>query len=153
MIIRKVSPKDIDAFVETYTKAYEELKDYRYTSRSDVKSYFKWLYKRDKEGFLVAEIDGKVVGFAAGDSNWINLEGERVLEIHEIFVIPEMRGKGIGKKLLERLLEYGEKKGLKLAELWVGEKNYRAIAFYKALGFKETGLWGKWLRMIKPLDS
>ncbi len=153
MIIRKATLKDIDAFIEIYAKAYEELKDYKYTSKSDIKHYFKWLYKRDKEGFLAAEIDGRVVGFAAGDSNWVNSEGERVLEIHEIFVIPEMRGKGIGTKLMERLLDYGKKKGLKLAELWVGEKNYKAIEFYKALGFKEAGFWGKWLRMIKSLNS
>ncbi len=153
MTIRNVTLKDIDAFIETYTKAYEELKDYKYTTRSDIKNYFKWLHKRDKEGFFVAEVDGKVVGFAAGDSKWVNSEGERVLEIHEIFVIPEMRGKGVGTKLMERLLEYGKKRGLKLAELWVGEKNQRAIDFYRKLGFKEAGLWGKWLRMIKPLNS
>ncbi|MGC8872380.1 MAG: GNAT family N-acetyltransferase, partial [Caldimicrobium sp.] len=89
----------------------------------------------------------------AGDANWVNSEEERVLEIHEIFVIPEMRGKGIGTRLIEKLLEYGKKKGLKLAELWVGEKNYKAIEFYKTLNFKETGPGGKWIRMIKFLNS
>lgn len=153
MIIRKATLKDMEVFIENYIKAYERLKDYKYTSRSDVKHYFKWLYKRDREGFFVAEIDGKVAGFAAGDSNWINPEGLKVLEIHEIFVIPEMRERGIGRKLLEKLLEYGKSKGLKIAELWVGEKNFEAIEFYKKLGFKEAGLWGKWLRMIKPLNS
>ncbi|MGC8754871.1 MAG: GNAT family N-acetyltransferase, partial [Thermosulfidibacteraceae bacterium] len=84
--------------MEDYIKAYSDLKEYKYTSKKDIKNYFKWLYKRDKEGFFVAEVDGKIVGFAAGDANWINSEGEKVLEIHEIFVIPEMRGKGIGTK-------------------------------------------------------
>ncbi|MGC9017961.1 MAG: N-acetyltransferase [Caldimicrobium thiodismutans] len=153
MIIREVSEEDLEAFVEDYIKAYSDLKEYKYTSKKDIKNYFKWLYKRDKEGFFVAEVDGKIVGFAAGDANWINSEGEKVLEIHEIFVIPEMRGKGIGTKLIEKLLEYGKKKGLKLAELWVGEKNYKAIEFYKTLNFKETGHGGKWIRMIKFLNS
>ncbi len=110
MIIRRASLEDMKTFIETYFKAYEDLKDYKYSSKGDVKHYFKWLYKRDKEGFLVAEVDGRVVGFAVGDANWINSEGERVLEIHEIFVIPEMREKGIGTKLIEKLLEYGKRR-------------------------------------------
>jgi L-amino acid N-acyltransferase YncA len=89
MIIRQVRPDDIDNFIEIYTKAYKDLENYKYETKKEIKNYFKWLYKRDKEGFMVAEISGKPVGFAAGDTNWINFEGEKVLEIHEIFVLPE----------------------------------------------------------------
>lgn len=152
MKVRQAVPNDIDDFIETYIRAYKEFKNYKYETRKEIKNYFKWLYKRDKEGFLVAEINGKPVGFAAGDTNWINLDGEKVLEIHEIFVIPEFRGKGIGSSLLKEVLSYGIKKERKIAELWVGKTNYRAIEFYKKFGFKEGGEWGKWLRMIKSLD-
>lgn len=153
MIIRQVRPDDIDNFVETYIKAYKDLENYKYETKREIKNYFKWLYKRDKEGFIVAEENGNPVGFAVGDTNWINFEGEKVLEIHEIFVLPEFRNKGIGSKLLNELLNYGIKKGRKLAELWVGKTNYKAIDFYKNFGFKEVGEWGKWLRMIRPLGS
>lgn len=151
--LRKVLPDDLHKFIEAYIKAYETLSDYKYTTRSEIKNYFKWLYKRDKEGFLVAEKNENPVGFIAADSNWINHEGEKVLEIHEIFVIPEERKKGIGSLLLEEILKYGKNKKIKKAELWVGKTNYQAINFYKKFGFYEAGTWGKWLRMIKLLDS
>lgn len=151
--IRRVSQEDLEAFVEAYMRAYAEFTEYKYHTRAEVKNYFKWLYKRDKEGGFVAEDEGKAIGFAFGDGNWINSNGEKVLEIHEVFVLPEYRGKGIGKALMLKLLEYGKERGLKEAELWVGEKNERAIKFYKKLGFKEDGKVGKWLRMTKPLSS
>ena len=152
MIIRQVRPNDINDFIEIYIKAYEELENYKYKTKKEIKNYFKWLYKRDREGFMVAEENNKSVGFAAGDANWINFEGEKVIEIHEIFVLPEFRKRGIGSKLLNEILSYGIKKKRKLAELWVGKTNYKAINFYKRFGFKITGEWGKWLRMIKLLN-
>lgn len=150
--IRKISYEDKDQFIDVYIRAYQSLSDYKYTSKGEVKNYFKWLYKRDNQGFLVAEKDGKAVGFIAGDGNWIDQEGERVLEIHELFVLPEERRKGVGSMLLKEILEYGKKRGLKKVELWVGKTNYQAICFYKKFGFKEVGTWGKWLRMVRSLN-
>lgn len=152
MVIRQVKSDDINDFIEIYISAYEKLKNYKYETKKEIKNYFKWLYKRDKDGFILAEENAKPVGFAAGDTNWINFRGENVLEIHEIFVLPEFRRRGIGSKLLKELLSYGIKKGKKTAELWVGKTNYDAIKFYKNFGFEEAGEWGKWLRMIKSLS-
>ncbi len=152
MKIRRVKLEDMDKFIESYIKAYQELSDYKYQTKGDIKNYFKWLYKRDKDGFLVAEENRNFIGCVAGDSNWINYEGKKVLEIHEIFVIPEYRKKGIGSQLLREIINYGMKKKIELAELWVGKTNYNAIQFYKKFGFKEAGEWGKWLRMIRLLN-
>ena len=55
MLIRKVKPEDLNDFIEAYIKAYQELEDYKYNTRREIKNYFKWLYKRDKEGFIVVD--------------------------------------------------------------------------------------------------
>ncbi len=152
IIIRKVKKEDIESFIDCYIKAYQDLKNYKYKTRKDIKNYFKWLYNRDKDGFMIAEENNKIAGFIAVDANWVNYKGEKILEIHELFVLPEFRRKGIASKLLNKALEYGIKKGLNKAELWVGKTNYRAINFYKQFGFEEIGVWGKWLRMKKSLN-
>ncbi len=152
MIIRRVKRGDIDTFVEVYEKAYKGLEEYAYTKRRDIRNYFKWLYSRDKDGFMVAEVDGRAVGFVACDTNWISmLEGEKTGEIHELFVLPEYRNRGIGSTLLLKAIEYAKEKGRTYAELWVGRTNYRARRFYKKFGFAESGEWGKWIRMTKKL--
>ncbi len=152
-MIRNVRLEDQAVFTESYIQAYKNLNDYKYINYKDIKRYFKWLYKRDKNGFFVAEVDRKIAGFAAGDANWIDNSGRNVLEIHEIFVLPEFKGKGIGSKLLNTVLEYGKRQGRKIAGLWVGEHNFEAFNFYKAHGFEKVGKQGKWIRMIKYLHS
>ncbi len=150
MRIRNVRREDIDAFVKVYEEAYRGLEEYAYTRRRDIRNYFKWLYSRDKDGFMIAEDGDKAVGFVACDTNWISIfERKKVGEIHEIFVLPEYRGRGIGTELMRLAIEYARKRGRNVAELWVGRKNYRARKFYERLGFREAGEWGKWIRMVK----
>ncbi|MDI9642972.1 MAG: GNAT family N-acetyltransferase [Archaeoglobaceae archaeon] len=152
MEIRRVTKEDLESFVKVYTESYRGLERYAYKSRKIIKGYFKWLFARDHGGFMVAEIDGKAVGFVACDTNWISIfELKRVGEIHEIFVLPEYRRLGIGSKLLSSALSYAIERGRSLAELWVGETNYEAKKFYIGKDFKEAGKLGKWVRMVKEL--
>ncbi|GAB6886967.1 GNAT family N-acetyltransferase [Desulfothermus okinawensis JCM 13304] len=144
---------DIDSFIEAYIEAYWDMANYKYTTREEVENYFKWLYHRDKDGFILAEDNNEIAGFAGADTNWLGVDGEKILEIHEIFVLPKFREKDIGYKLLMECLAYGKRRGRRLAELWVGRKNYKSIKFYEKCGFERAGERGKWLRMIKLLDS
>ncbi|MCS7122194.1 MAG: GNAT family N-acetyltransferase [Archaeoglobaceae archaeon] len=153
MKIRRVKREDMEDFVEVYLKSYEGLEEYAYRTRKDVKWYFRWLFSRDKDGFIVAEVDSKIVGFVACDTNWFSIfEMEVVGEVHEIVVLPDYRFRGIGSRLLREALLYALQKERKLAELFVGKNNYVAKKFYRENGFEEVGEIGKWIRMIKKLD-
>ncbi|NPA32806.1 MAG: GNAT family N-acetyltransferase [Aquificae bacterium] len=150
--IRRVKEEDIPKLVELYLKAYKGLEEYAYTHPKDVKSYMEWLVRRDPEGFLVAETGGKPVGFIGADANWFSRrEGKLVGAVHEIVVDPEYRSRGIGKALMRSALDYFKKRGRDTAELWVGDKNTRAINFYKKLGFREEGRYNYWIRMKRGL--
>lgn len=152
-MIRRVRENDLNAFVEGYILSYRGLEDYAYRTRREVKNYFKWLLKRDPEGFMLAEKEG-VLGFVACDTNWFSLfELKKVGEIHEIFVVPELRMRGIGSKLLKAAIDYAVQKDRDVAELWVGEKNEVAKVFYEKNGFRCAGRVGKWVRMVKNLEK
>lgn len=151
MHIRRVEPKDLEVFVKLYKLSYRGLEEYAYVGNKDIKDYFKWLLKRDPEGFLMAEL-GDPVAFIACDTNWFSpFECEVLGEIHEIFVHPNYRRMGIGSALLERAIEYAEDKRRDLIGLWVGVKNFSAKEFYKKKGFIESISFGKWTRMIKKI--
>jgi len=150
--IQKVTKKDMESFVNVYTESYKGLEKYAYTKKREIKNYFKWLMARDEDGFMLAEIDGRVVGFVACDTNWISIfERKKVGEVHELFVLPTLRGKGIGSMLLDKAIEYSKSRERDLCELWVGRTNYRARKFYLGKGFIEAGEWGKWIRMKKSI--
>ncbi len=145
------SQEKLDDVVEILMDAYQEHPEYGEASKKHAKRYIKWL-KKHSTFFKILYHNNKPVGFVVGDSNWIDLKGENVGEIHELSVKKEYWGKGFGDFLLREVLKHFKEKGLKKASLWVGEKNKRAIDFYKKHGFKETGInYYGWLRMEKRL--
>jgi len=149
--IRNVRAGDADLFIKIYAESYKGLEKYAYTDEEDIREYFRWLFSRDPEGFLIIEID-EPVGFIACDTNWFShFEGEVLGEIHELFVHPKYRGHGIGSTLLNRAIEYARRRARRLMGLWVGAENLHAKEFYRKRGFHETISIGKWIRMVRKI--
>lgn len=150
--MRRVRKEDLGEFLRVYTRAYEALPSYHYTDERDVKWYFRWLMKRDPEGFMLAEVGGRPVGFVGCDVEWLStFEGVKVCEVHELVVDPPWMGRGVGRALMLEAIEHGRSRGRRVCELWVGKGNKRAIGFYRRMGFEERESVGVWLRMIKSI--
>lgn len=86
--------------------------------------------------FLIAEIESKDVGFASysklGDS-------QEAYKLHKLYVLPEVHGLGVGKFLINEVLQQVKAAGGKSLELNVHRDN-KSAEFYKKAGFiiKET---------------
>ena len=83
---------------------------------------------------LVAEVDGDAVGMLFG-----RLNDGGLLDVGSMWVEPEVRRTGIGRRLLATAVEWGASAGAQRAELWVGEDNVAAQRLYKQAGFAPTG--------------
>ena len=83
---------------------------------------------------LVAEAAGDAVGMLFGRLN----EGE-LLDVGSMWVEPEVRRNGIGRRLLANAVEWGVSAGAVRAELWVGKDNTAAQRLYEQAGFIVTG--------------
>jgi ribosomal protein S18 acetylase RimI-like enzyme len=84
-----------------------------------------------REGFVVASKDGLVVGYV------IALRQGREGSIQSIAVLPSLRGKGVGKMLMESAINHLTGKSERV-NLLVDVNNV-AIRLYRKLSFKETG--------------
>ena len=84
--------------------------------------------------FIVAVQDNHVLGYAG--MHCILDEGY----ITNIAVFSDFRRKGIGRKLLNYILNYAQKSNFALVTLEVRTSNYAAINLYKDLGFKQVGI-------------
>lgn len=82
--------------------------------------------------FLIAEEDKKDVGFAS--FSLIDPENEGY-KLHKIYVLPEMHGKGVGKILMNEIVNQIVRKGGKTLQLNVNRNN-KAKDFYLKAGFK-----------------
>ena len=83
---------------------------------------------------LIAEYDGSAAGFSLFFHNYSTFLAKPGIYLEDLFVLPEFRGKGIGKALLKKLAAITlERDGGRL-EWSVLDWNTPAIDFYKSQG-------------------
>lgn len=92
----------------------------------------------DRTLFLVAEVDGKIVGFTRCEGN--KLSRFRHKAEFGICISKEYWGYGIGRILLENILLWAENVGIEKVSLTVVQTNTKAIELYKSYGFVEEGV-------------
>lgn len=79
---------------------------------------------------LVAEVDGRVEGFALYYIRYSTWKGQ-AMYLEDILVTEAMRGQGLGKQLFDALIAEAQQKQLKRIVWQVLEWNEPAIRFYK----------------------
>jgi GNAT superfamily N-acetyltransferase len=90
---------------------------------------------------LLAEDGGAVVGFALFFHNFSTFLAQPGIYLEDLFVIPEERGHGIGRALLERLAQIAVERGCGRLEWAVLDWNRAAIGFYERLGARPNSEW------------
>lgn len=90
--------------------------------------------------FVVENQEKKVVAFALYYIRYSTWKGQ-VMYLEDILVTEALRGKGIGKMLIERLIQEAKEKGFKRMTWQVLDWNEPAINFYKKFGAKFDPEW------------
>ncbi len=83
---------------------------------------------------VLAEVAGEPVGFALWFHNFSTFLGRKGLYLEDLFVVPEMRGRGYGKALLRHLAQIAVERGCGRFEWSVLDWNAPSIAFYESMG-------------------
>ncbi len=144
IIIRKAKIEDIEAIstiqVRSWQTAYREIIDNEYLDSMDIESRIE---KRKKDfnqyGFIVAELNNEVVGFCRYDyCNNEEKEDNVDCELNALYVKPEMKRNGIGKKLMQYVIDEFKNTKKRKMVLWCLKENYPSIAFYEAMGGKAS---------------
>lgn len=90
---------------------------------------------------VVAWDDKRAVGFALYFQNFSTFLARRGLYLEDLFVIPEARGRGIGKALISHCARLAVTRGCGRFEWSVLDWNEPAIAFYRGLGAEVLPDW------------
>lgn len=87
--------------------------------------------------FVVARIEGVAVGCGA-----LVRQPDGSGEIKRMYIAPATRGQGLGRHILQILLNIADDQGLTPVFLETGIHNLEALSLYRSLGFHERGPFG-----------
>ncbi|MBU2491510.1 MAG: GNAT family N-acetyltransferase [Bacteroidetes bacterium] len=90
---------------------------------------------------VIGYYENKPVGFALFFQNYSTFLAKPGIYLEDLFVLPEMRGKGFGKLLLKHLAQLAVQRNCGRLEWSVLDWNTPAIDFYKSLEAKPMEEW------------
>jgi ribosomal protein S18 acetylase RimI-like enzyme len=120
------------------------------TPRSDLASAADGMLARASRGFiLLASLGDFPVGVAYVSFIWTLEHGGHSAWLEELYVIPEYRGRGIGRRLLTAAIGHARALGCRAIDLEVDRKHPRASSLYDREGFVRLGR-SRWALKLKP---
>lgn len=102
---------------------------------------------------VIASYDSTPAGFALFFHNFSTFLGRPGIYLEDLFVAPEMRGKGIGQVLLSHLAKIAVERGCGRFEWSVLDWNVDAIRFYERLGAEPMDGWTVYRVTGEALDG
>lgn len=130
---------------------FSDENDYHYNLQPDVfnilsedeilpKDWFENILTNDSQNLFVAEIDNQLVGLVFISIHQINddplFKPKKWINIDELTVLKNYRGKGIGTQLLSFVDNYAKEIKAESIRLVVWENNEKAIRFYESNSYE-----------------
>lgn len=138
--IRKAISDDVAIILELI----KGLADYEKMTNDVVateEKLYSTLFENKFAHVFIAEWNGKPVGFSLYFFNYSTFLAKPGIWLEDLYVMPEFRGKGIGKALLKNLAKVALENNCGRLEWAVLDWNTPAIDFYKSLGAKPMDDW------------
>ena len=141
LTIRSAAPGDAGLvlyFIEALAD-YEKLRDDMVATEADLDRAL--FGARPYAEAVIAELGGIPVGFGLYFYNFSTFLGRPSLYLEDLFVLPEHRGKGVGRALLAHLAGVAVDNGCGRFEWTVLDWNEPSIRFYESLGARQQDEW------------
>ncbi len=143
VVIRVMEKEDLDFIVDIDTKVLGETRrDYWLTK------VVKEAESRPQDASLVAEIDGKVIGFILGEiSGWEFKVPNNIGWIDTIGIDPDFQNRGIAKELANLCVQNLRKHGVDTIYTLVNWNDWDLLQFFHAMGFSRGDMINLVLRV------
>ena len=141
VVIREAEPSDVPVIADLIRglARFEKLEDE--VTMTDALLAKNLFGPRRYAETLIAEEGGSPVGFALFFHNFSTFLAKPGIYLEDLFVVPEQRGHGIGRALLQRLAQIAVERDCGRLEWAVLDWNRDAIGFYERLGAKPNSEW------------
>lgn len=141
--IRKATLKDLESIKDIYNEAILNTTATFDTEVKDIKNRLEWFNNRD-ENFpvSVAEKNNKVIGYIALNK-WSDRKAYDITAEISLYILPEYRGQGIGKKLIGVICAEASQSKLTNIIARITQGNESSIHLHKMNGFETVGILKK----------
>lgn len=99
------------------------------------------LFVRKAAEVIIGEYNGKPVSFALFFHNFSTFLGKPGIYLEDLYVKPELRGKGLGKLMLSFLAKLAVDRDCGRLEWWCLDWNHSSVQFYKSMGAVPMDEW------------
>lgn len=128
--IRKIQIQDLDFVYKSICELENEILDF------DVfKAIFNENISNANNLYLITENESEGVGFISFHTQNLLHHCGRVGEIQEFFIHKNYRGQGIGRKLINEIMQYSDQNNLKSIEVTTNKRRVENVLIYENLGF------------------
>jgi GNAT superfamily N-acetyltransferase len=140
-LIRKAVIKDLPTLLAINYSSFEANAQYdpyidmNWIHSRDAAGYFRKGITKERHYAIVAEVDGKSVGFLFLSPKRYTYRKVKMIELDILAILPEYRSRGIGKSLLDAAKRWAKDNGCQAIYVSSYFKNERAINFYTREGF------------------
>lgn len=100
-----------------------------------------WLFEKEKAEVIFPMLGQKEIGFALFFHNFSTFLGRAGLYLEDLYILPEYRGFGYGKRTLQELAHIAVERGCGRLEWWCLDWNQPSIDFYLSLGAEPMRDW------------
>lgn len=128
--IRKVKNQDLDFVYKSICELEKEKLNFEV-----FKEIFNENISNPNNLYLIVENENEGLGFISFHTQNLLHHCGKVGEIQEFFIHQNHRGKGIGRQLIEKIIQYAEENKLKSIEVTTNRKRVGNVIIYKNLGF------------------
>jgi len=136
VLVRPLHPDDYPAVAAVFA---EGIATGVATFETEIPGWDEWDASHLPDHRFVAEVDGEVVGWIAVVP-YSRRAVYRGVGEESVYVAERARGSGIGRALLETMIESARNGGLWTLQAGVFTDNGASLALHRALGFREVGI-------------
>lgn len=128
--IRKIESKDLNFIYKSICELENEVLDLEV-----FEEIFNENISNSKNLYLIAENEKEGLGFISFHTQNLLHHCGLVGEIQEFFIHQKYRGQGVGRVLINEILNFAEQNNLKSIEVTTNKKRVENVAIYENLGF------------------
>lgn len=136
--IRAATESDLDAMTQLIGRLFALEPDFSFDLGQVRRGLGLLLAKKEAAALWVAEQGSQVIGMCSAQIVISTAEGGPVAWVEDVVVRPDLRGRGIGRQLLEAVTTWAKRRGLTRLQLLTDCENETALGFYRQGGWQTT---------------